>query len=326
MILRRIENPELVDHFERILTDGTDLFLFSRGTFRAAILHGTRLVNQMRANHELGILETLILGHAYMASALMATTLKGGDRIGIHLRCDGPVAGVHVESTARGQVRGYLDNSAIPLERPLDSFDTAPFIGNGILSVTRYMENSTQPFTGQIELKYGNIAQDLTRYYAVSEQTPTSITLSIHFDSQGLVTGAGGLLVQGLPARTLLYGADDAKEDQIRLEAYDETVARMEKTVQTLPSIGSLFAEGRSPSEVIHSHFAQFDPDVIGTRPLEFACNCTRDRFRRFIGSLPAAELDDIVHNGPFPLHITCHNCNSVYAFREEEIRAIHAD
>jgi molecular chaperone Hsp33 len=320
MILRNIENPTLLRQFDRILSDGVDLFLLSRGKFRTAVLHGTRLINQMRANHELGILETLILGHAYMASALMATSLKGGDRIGLHLQCDGAVGGIHVESTARGQVRGYLNNSAIPLEDPIDSFDTAPFIGNGTLSVSRYLENSNNPFTGQISIEYGNLAQDLTRYYAISEQIPTSIALSIQFDSDGMVSGAGGLLVQALPPSSIIFEKDDKKQADHDREEYDEAMIQMEGLVRTLPSLGTLFAEGQSPSAFIQHHFATFDPDFIGSRPLEFACNCNRERFHRFLSALPQDELDDIRKNGPFPLAITCHNCNSVYKFQKEEL------
>ncbi len=321
MYLRTIENPTLVERLDNVMNDGVDIFLLSRGRFRAAILHGTRLVNQMRANHELGVLETLILGHAYMGSALMATSLKGTDRVGIHLQCDGPVGGVHVESTAHGQVRGYLNNSRIPIEKPLDSFDTAPFIGAGTLSVMRYIENNSRPFSGQISLEYGNVAQDLTRYYAISEQTPTSISLSIQFDTEGLVIGAGGLLVQALPESTAAAEADsDSGSRADALRSYETAVVELEETVRGIPSLGALFAENRATTQIVRESFARFDPDVIGTRPLEFACNCNSDRFRAFLGALPEDELADIKANGPFPLHITCHNCNSVYAFSREEL------
>lgn len=322
MNLRKIENPTLIGKLDNVMSDGIDILLLARGRFRAAILHGTRLVNQMRANHELGVLETLILGHAYMGSALMATSLKGSDRIGIHVSCRGPVGGLHVECTARGQVRGYLNNSQIPIDTPLESFDTSPFFGDGLLTVSRHIESARQPFSGQISLEYGNLAQDLTRYYAISEQTPTSISLSIQFDHEGLVVGAGGLLVQALPISAAIADADSDREtpDQTR-EAYENAVEEMEKTVQGLPSLGRLFSLGRSATEIMRQNFESFEPDVIGTRPLEFACNCRRDRFRRFLGALPEDELADIKKNGPFPLHITCHNCNSVYAFSREEVQ-----
>ncbi|HUX12359.1 MAG TPA: Hsp33 family molecular chaperone HslO [Spirochaetia bacterium] len=322
MHLRKIENPTLVERLDNVMNDGVDIFLLSRGRFRAAILHGTRMVNQMRMNHELGVLETLILGHAYMGSALMATSLKGIDRIGIHLQCDGPVGGVHVESTAHGQVRGYLNNSRTRIDKPVDSFNTAPFIGEGTLTVMRYIENNSRPFSGRIELESGNIAQDLTRYYAISEQTPTSISLSIQFDPEGLVIGAGGLLVQALPESTVVADTDnDAGSPTETLRSYESTVIEMEQTVRGIPSLGTLFSEGRATTQIIRENFARFDPDVIGTRPLEFACNCSGDRFRRFLGALPNDELADIKANGPFPLHITCHNCNSVYAFSQKELQ-----
>lgn len=324
MKLSPIENRELRDHLGELMEDGIDIFLLSRGKLRAAVLHGTHLVNQMRANHGLGILETLILGHAYMAAGLMGSTLKGKDRLTIGVDCDGPAEGYRVEASAQGRVRGYLKTNVIPVEAPLESFDTAPFIGNGVLTITRFPEMAQRPFTGQIELLHGNLAQDLTRYYAVSEQTPTSVSLSIQFDGDGQVTGAGGLLIQALPesARSMDL-VEDSTDPQLALDVYDRNVAKIERIVRQLPSLGATFSEGKAGTEIIRTHFSELDPDVIGTRPVEFACDCNRDRFKRFVGALPEDELEDIRQNGPFPLVITCHNCNSEYRFSREEVRAL---
>ncbi len=321
MKLAPIQGRDHRDHLRGLMEDGIDIFVLSRGKFRAAVLHGTRLVNQMRANHRLGILETLILGHAYMAAGLMATTLKGNDRLSIGVDCEGPAQGFRVDATASGHVRGYLRNPTIPVDSPPDSFDTAPFIGAGRLTVTRWVENTTRPFTGQIELVHGNLAQDLTRYYAVSEQTPTAVSLSIQFDSEGFVIGAGGLMIQALPES--LRNSDleeNSDSSELALENYDRNVIRVEEIVKSLPSLGALFAEGDAGTQIVRRHFAELDPDVIGTRPVEFFCDCSGDRFMRFVAALPADELDDIRRNGPFPLVITCHNCNSEYSFSREEV------
>jgi molecular chaperone Hsp33 len=133
-------------------------------------MNGTRMVNEMRANHELGILETLVLGRAYLGAGLMSADLKSNDRISIKIDCSGPIKGLVVEANAFGEVRGFLKRMPIPIEKPMESFDLSPFFGAGFLLVTKYIEGAKQPFTGQVMLKYGNIAKDLANYYLTSEQ------------------------------------------------------------------------------------------------------------------------------------------------------------
>ena len=115
---------------EQLLANARDKlhrFLLLEGTVRGAIVHGTRMVNEMRANHELGILETLVLGHGYLAGALMCADLKGDERITLQIGCSGPIKGLLVEANAFGEVRGYLKNVPIPIEKPLEDFNLAPF-------------------------------------------------------------------------------------------------------------------------------------------------------------------------------------------------------
>ena len=192
-------------------------FLLADGSVRGVIINGTRMVNEMRANHELGILETLVLGRAYLGVGLMSADLKGNDRISIKIECSGPIKGVIVEANAFGEVRGFLENVPIPINRPMENFDLSPFFGAGFLSVIRMIEDAKQPFTGQIALEYGNIAQDLANYFLKSEQIPTAFNLSIKYDKSGEVTGAGGLFLQAMP------GSEDAlaaelEELQYKLE------------------------------------------------------------------------------------------------------------
>jgi molecular chaperone Hsp33 len=160
-------------------------FLLSDGAVRGAILNGTRMVNEMRANHELGILETLVLGRAYLGAGLMSASLKSNDRIALKFDCSGPIKGLVVEANAFGEVRGYLKNVTIPITKPMEDFDLSPFFGAGFLSVTKHLEDAKHPFTGKVMLKYGNIAQDLANYYLTSEQIPTAFNLSIKFDKEG---------------------------------------------------------------------------------------------------------------------------------------------
>jgi molecular chaperone Hsp33 len=307
MKLAPIEDPVISSHLDEIAEDGMDIFLISDENYRGAVLHATRLVNQMRANHELGILETLLLGHSYIAAGLLTSLVKGNDRIVLSVDCDGPVQGLAVESNARGEVRGYLRNQPIPIEGEVESFDLAPYIGNGTLSVTRHLEMARNPFSGHVDLQYGNLAKDLANYFVVSEQLPTAVSLSIQFDREGRVSGAGGLFIQSMP------GADRSGG------------AALEDRVKELPSLGSLFSHGDTPAHVVNTYFQEFDPDLIATRTIEFSCPCSKEVYAEYLSSLPEDELQDIRENGPFPLKVTCHNCSSTYMYERDEIEAIAA-
>jgi len=280
-------------------------FTLSDGIIRGAVLHGTRMVNEMRANHQLGILETLVLGHAYMAATLMCANLKGDERIGLKIDCSGPIKGLYVEANAFGEVRGYLKKVPIPIEKPLESFDLSPFFGAGFLSVTKVFRAAKQPFTGQVELKYGSIAKDLAYYYLTSEQTPSVFNLSIKFDPEGTVTGAGGLMLQVMP------GADQ------------ETVKSLENMVSHLPSIGTLFAGEEEPMAYVSRHFKEMNPQFLGEHRVEFMCHCNHDRVENMMAMLPLADLKDMAENGPFPVEIKCHHCATPYLFEKEDLARV---
>ena len=281
-------------------------FMLSDGAVRGVIMNGTRMVNEMRANHELGILETLVLGRAYLGAGLMSASLKSNDRIALKFDCSGPIKGLVVEANAFGEVRGFLKNVSIPIAKPMEDFDLSPFFGAGFLSVTKHIEDAKQPFTGKVMLKYGNIAQDLANYYLISEQIPTAFNLGIKFDKQGRVTGAGGLFLQALP------------------QADDELTAGMEKQVTDLASLGEVFSNDMDPETLIADAFRDYSPRFLANRRIEFMCHCNQERLRNLLTLLPIEELKDIRDNGPFPLELRCHFCNTVYHFAERDIQKIY--
>ena len=144
-------------------------FLLSNGSIRGAIVKSTRMINEMRANHELGIVETLLLGHTYIAAALLTSNLKGNDRLSIGIKCSGPVKGIDVESNAFGEVRGFLKNSHIDIKNPEKVKSLSQFFGAGFLTVTKYLEDAKNPYSGQIMIEHGSIAKDLANYFLTSE-------------------------------------------------------------------------------------------------------------------------------------------------------------
>ena len=281
-------------------------FLLSDGAVRGVIMNGTRMVNEMRANHNLGILETLVLGRAYLGAGLMSASLKGNDRIAVKFDCSGPIKGLVIEANAFGEVRGFLKNIPIPIEKPLEDFDLSPFFGAGFLSVTKCLEDAKHPFTGKVMLKYGNIAQDLANYYLTSEQIPTAFNLSIKFDRQGQVTGAGAVFLQAMP------------------RAGEDLAASLEERVINLPSLGEVFTEEYDPATLIDENFGEYSPRILAGHRIEFMCHCNRSRVRSLLMLLPVADLKDIRDNGPFPLEMRCHFCNTPYHFTEKDILQIY--
>jgi molecular chaperone Hsp33 len=306
MIKKNIPGMSTKDILKAKAKDKLYSFLLADGKIRGAILNGTHMLKEMRLNHNLGILESFALGESYLASALMSANLKGNDSITFSIEGTGPLDGLSVDSTAFGEVRGYLKTNPIPIDKPLESFDLSPFLGAGFLTVTKRLENAKQPFTGKIEFQYGSIALDLANYFLVSEQTPTAFNLSIKFDKEGKIIGAGGLFLQAMP---------DADED---------TVKQIEDLVANLPSIGQSFADDTKPDDLIHKTFKDFSPKVLANYRVEFMCHCSETRMVDILKSIQKEEMDDMCKNGPFPLRISCHNCNTDYYFTKSELEEIN--
>lgn len=281
-------------------------FLLADGCIRGALVKGTHMVSEMRSQHELGILETLVLGYAYLGACLVAANLKGGDRIGLKIECSGPIRGLLVEANAHGEVRGYLKTHSIPVDKPLKSFDLSPFWGDGFLEVIRYPEYAKHPYIGQVKLRYGSIATDLANYFTTSEQTPTAFNLSVKFDPAGEVVGAGGLLLQAMPG------------------AEPELIDNLENLVYDLPSIGETFAAGKESESFIMENFRNFSPRLIGNRRIEFFCRCQKKNIGQIMARLPVESLGEILQEGPFPLETVCQYCNTKYYFEKPEIETLY--
>lgn len=305
MIKKKLHGDNLKAQLLAAAEDRQYRFLLSGGKIRGVIVNGTKMVNEMRHNHELGILETLVLGHAYLAAILVAADLKSDERIKIQIECSGPVRGLSVEANVFGEVRGYLHQVPIPIDRPPESFNLSPYFGAGFLTVTKYLEDAKQPFTGRVMLQHGSIAKDMAHYFLTSEQLPTSFHLSVQFDTGGRVAGAGGMFLQVLP------GVGDAVID------------RLENLAQAFPSIGAELQAGRQPPDLIRDRFQSLKPRILGDKRIEFMCHCNADRMRTYMKMLPDNDLLDMRDHGPFPLELRCHYCNTAYVFSKEDVAAI---
>jgi molecular chaperone Hsp33 len=310
MIVEPIPDPVLRAHLKRMDQDTLDIWLLEGGLYRAAAVSGTIMINQMRANHRTGPVETMLLGHGYLAASVLGAGIKGKDRLALQIECSGPVGYLSVETAAEGWVRGYLQNNPLDLEEEPEDLDPSRFFGDGTLSVVRMPETARTPFIGRVQLKHGTIARDLAYYYAHSEQTPSAFNLSIEFDGDGRPVGAAAVFVQALPSS----GARSEHDRQYDLgQSLDEKITG-------LPSLGALAARGRSMRDVFEAEFREHEPVHLATRSVHFACPCSKERFSRFLAALPVDQLEDILKNGPIPLKTTCHNCNSTYEFSKQEL------
>lgn len=306
MIKKDIYNKDVKEQFKASAKDRLYRFVMADQTIKGAIVHSTRMINEMRANHEMGPLETLVLGQAYIAASLMCSGLKDkNDRISMNIQCSGPIKGLDVETNVYGEVRGYLKTTAIEVENPDKIKYLSTLYGAGFLTVTKYLENAPTPYSGQVALEYGSIAEDLANYYLVSEQIPTGFKLSLYFDEDEVVQGAGGIFLQAMP------GADPQK------------VIEAEKMIQSIDSLGERFANAETPEQVIKDSFPGLDPQFLSNSRVEFYCRCSQEKMGRYLKNLSRDDKDEMIENGPFPIEVRCHHCNSAYRFSKEELQKL---
>jgi molecular chaperone Hsp33 len=305
MIKKKVFGKNTKEQLQASINDRLYNFVLADDSIRGVVVNGTRMISEMQWNHELGVLETLVLGHSYLAAALMSANLKGKDRFKLQIECSGAIKGLIVEANAYGEVRGFLKQVPIPIDRPPDTFALAPYFGAGFLTVTKYLQDGKQPFSGKIMMEHGSLAKDLALYYLKSEQIPSAIVLGVRFHRNGEVKGAGGLLLQALP------GADE------------QLIVSLENRIDALPSLGDIVIQKGFPHQWLQSILGEFQPKVLGHRGVEFMCHCNRESIRQMLTMLSDADLQDMTDNGPFPVRIRCHNCNSSYDFSQKSLRVL---
>lgn len=315
-----IADKELVEKINALPKDEMAVFVMADGRIRGALFHGTRFVNQMRAQHNLGILESLVLGQASLCAALMIPLMKGQEHLCWKYDVDGPAAGFSVEADSTGYVRGFLYNEHIPVDKPLENWDLKPFLGTGSMSVSRIHKEDSAPHISTVEVNSGNIAEDLAWYYKQSEQISTAFNTGIQFDRQGRVIGAGGMFLQVMPETGGKNNSGASKSSSSDAEADGQFLARVEMAFKTAPSLGQWFSEGGKIEDIVYGLFREFTPSIALRRDIRYDCPCSEETFANYIKMLPKQERDDILRKKE-PLEIQCRNCGSVYTISVEKLR-----
>lgn len=309
MIDKQIHDEILCKQFKTMHNDGMTVFMLGGGAVRGAFFHGTRFVNKIRTQHELGVLETLALGHACLCSALLIPMMKGRERIIFRCDTNGPLTGFSTEAFSEGFVRGYLLQNPIILHEKISNWELTPLFGDGKITVTRFTENGKLPVTGITEIKHKNIALDLSEYFFQSEQTATGFNTGIQFDKEGRVIGAGGMYIQLMPDAEQLAG--------------EELISKIEKAFSAAPSFGRWFAEGGDIEDVIFGLFRDCKPEILIERDINFYCPCSGENFIKKLKALPQSEIKDMYENGPAEIELHCNNCGSVYKYPKEILKDV---
>ena len=322
MIKKEIEDKELNEFLQTLEEDKLRIFTMAEGRVRGALFHGTRFVNQLRAQHNLGILETYILGQASLCGALTIPMMKDMEHTSIKFEGNGPAQGYSVEASSTGFVRSYLFNEHIQLDKPLESWDLKPFLGEGTITFSRIHKDDKYPQSSTVEVNSGNIATDFATYFAQSEQINTAFNSSIQFDKQGRVIGAGAMYLQIMPKTGGTAKVGSQVDSHAEETAEDEDLLRrVENAFKACPSIGLLYSEKEVDSEdIILGLFREFSPTISLTRDVIFDCKCNEEYYINYLRTLPKEQIEDIKKNGPDPLEIICRNCGSIYKIPVEKI------
>ena len=276
------------------------------GTIRAFCATTRDLVEYARSIHETSPVVTAALGRLLTAGAIMGSMQKGeDDLLTLQLRGAGPMKGITVTADSKANVKGYpIVNDVILPANSKGKLDVAGAIGVGILTVIKDM-GLKEPYSGQVELISGEIAEDLAYYFTSSEQVPSAVALGVLMNKNNTVKQAGGLIIQALPG------------------AGDEELTYLEEKLLAIPSMTQMLDEGMSPEEILEDILGDKDLEILDTVPTAFKCNCDRSRVEKVVISLGRSELKKIVDEGE-PFELKCHFCNKAYNFSIEELSNIY--
>ena len=277
----------------------------AQGEIRAFAATTRELTEEARKAHNTSPVATAALGRLLTAGAMMGCEMKGEeDLLTLKIQGDGPMQGLTVTADAHGNVKGYVFNPMVMLP-PIDKgkLDVGGAIGVGVLSVIKDI-GLKEPYTGQTMLVTGEIAEDLTYYYASSEQTPSSVALGVLMNRDNTVRQAGGFMLQLMPG------------------ASEDIISRLEKKLEEITSITTLLDAGNSPEKILEYILGEFGLEINDRIPASFTCGCTKERVEKALISVGKRELQEMIDEGK-TIEVNCHFCNKNYGFSVDELKTL---
>ena len=265
----------------------------------------TEMVETAREHQNTSPVATAALGRLLTAGAMMGSMMKGEkDVLTLQIKAGGPLQGITVTADSQGNIKGYVGNPDVCI--PANSkgkLDVAGAVGPGFLTVIKDM-GLKEPYSGQVMLQTCEIAEDLTYYFATSEQVPSAVGLGVLMNKNNTVRQAGGFIVQLMPF------------------AEEEVISRLEQNVQKINSVTNLLEEGHTPESLLEKVLEGFDMQINEKMDTRFHCNCSKERVAKALISIGRKELNEMIQEGK-PIEMNCHFCNTNYNFTVEELKEI---
>ena len=275
---------------------------------RAFAMTSRALVEEARRIHNLSPVITAALGRLLTAGAMMGSMLKGDkDVLTMQIHCDGPVRGLAVTADAKANVKGTaLEPQVMLPPNALGKLDVGGAVGNGILRVIKDM-GLKEPYVGQTQLQTGEIAEDLTYYFATSEQVPSAVGLGVLMEKDNTVRQAGGFIIQLMPS------------------ADDETINALEQKLKTMDSVTNILDAGSTPEQLLELLLGGLGLEINDTIPAQYYCDCSRERVERAIISIGKKDIQEMIDDGK-QVEVRCQFCDKIYNFEVEDLEKMLAE
>lgn len=263
------------------------------------------LVEKARKIHGTSPVATAALGRLLTGAAMMGSMMKGrSDVLTVQVMGDGPIGTLTVTADSMSRVKGIVQNPEVMLPASAEGkLDVGGAVGKGMLRVIKDL-GLKEPYIGEVDLISGELAEDLTCYFAVSEQTPSSVALGVLMNRDNTVAQAGGFIIQLMP------------------DATEEVISHLEQKLTEVTAVSGLLAEGMTPEEILEYIFAGFDLKLLDKIPTSYYCNCSKERVEKALISLGAKELNAMIADGE-PITMNCHFCDTSYTFSVDELKEL---
>lgn len=272
---------------------------------RAFAITSRNMVEEARCDHQTSPVMTAALGRLLSGAAMMGMMMKGDkDLLTVQIQCGGPAKGLTVTADAKGHVKGFPMVADVDLPpNAQGKLDVGGALGLGVMSVIKDL-GLKEPYVGQIALQTGEIAEDLTYYFATSEQVPSAVGLGVLVDKDCSVKQAGGFIIQLMPFTP------------------DDVIEKLEKRISEIASVTEMLEEGKTPEQILETILGDFGLEIMDTMPTAFQCDCSKERVSRAISTLSKKDLDDIINDGE-AIEVKCQFCNTAYQFSVDELKAM---
>lgn len=263
------------------------------------------MVEFARQAHRTSPTATAALGRLLSAGAMMGVMMKGEkDLLTLQVKADGPLKGITVTADSKGSVKGFVGNPGVMLPpNARGKLDVAGAVGNGMLQVIKDM-GMKEPYIGQVELQTGELAEDITYYFATSEQVPSSVGLGVLMNRENTVRQAGGFIIQLMPFTD------------------EHVIDVLEQKLSEVTSVTAMLEAGMTPEDILQELLGGFGVEVMEKTECRFACNCSRERVTKALISIGKKELEAMIHDGE-PIEMNCHFCGTSYQFGIDELKEI---